>query len=153
MPSLDPQIQSLLTLAAVIISGIALLDKLFGKAAIEKEIAEIQKELAAVKTKVEPFWNFLEDHLPDMLKKPIHLRMDELLDKYKLCKESMSVEELTELENELLKARDEAKGSGDPRMMGYLWMAGVVNSRILEKKTENAGAKGQKARNGNLRIA
>jgi hypothetical protein len=131
----DPHIQLYISLVAIILAAISLVDKFYGKSAqTQKELAQMREELASLKTKVEPFWNMIETHLPAMLKQPIHLKMDGLLDIYPTCKESMSMEQLNELEEELLKAKEEARMKKDPKMMGYVWMAAVVSSRIAEKK-------------------
>lgn len=136
----DHNIQFIISVAALIISAITLLDKLYGKSAqTQKEISEIKAELASLKTKIEPFWNMIENHLPGILKQPIHLKMDALLTTYETCRESMTLEQLLDLEDELLKAKEDARTKKDPRMIGYVWMAAVVSSRIAEKqhKTQN----------------
>jgi hypothetical protein len=131
----DPHSQLVISIAALILSAIALLDKLYGKSAqTQKEISDLKRELAILQTRVEPFWNMLETHLPSILKQPVHLKMDALLDTYAACRESMTLDQLVDLEEELLKAKEEAKLKKDPRMMGYIWMAAVVSGRIAEKK-------------------
>lgn len=73
----------------------------------------------------------------DLLKQPIHLRMDALLDKYKVQRESMDINELTELKCELLNALEESKsktnGKSEGRTFAYIVMLGILESRISEK--------------------
>lgn len=97
----------------------------------------MREELASLRTKVEPFWGMIEKHLPGMLKQPIHLTMDALLDRYATEREKMSTEDLIRLKDELLIAKEQAKAKKDPRMIGYVWMAGIVSSRILERQDPN----------------
>lgn len=146
------EIHFLMTVAALVIAAITLLDRFYGKAAnVQKEISEIRQELASVKTKVEPFWNMLEDNLPALLKRPTHITMDDLLTMYQTCRETMTLEQLENLQNELIKAKEEARQNNDPRMMGYLSMAAIVDSRIQERKRKAAGK--EEKTHGKLRLS
>jgi ATP-dependent Clp protease ATP-binding subunit ClpA len=142
----DPHIQLYISLGALLLAAISLLDKLYGKVAqtqkeFSKELSEVKQELASLKTKIEPFWIMIETNLPAILKQPIHLKMDALLTTYETCRERMTLEQLLDLEDELLKAKEEARIKKDPRTMGYLWMAAVVASRIAEKKSPTPNQK------------
>ena len=141
---------TLLAGVAVFISLIAIMDKWYGRTAkfSERIIAlegrqtdpKVLERLTALETKTGPFWRILEDHMADLLKQPIHLKMDALLDEFKVNRDCMALRDLEELKCEMLKVLEEAKMAIDKkaegRTIGYIVMLGILESRIIAKQME-----------------
>jgi len=68
-------------------------------------IGTIRERLATLETKMEIFWAGIGDQVKEMLKQPIHLRKDELLDKFP----DLDDNELRELRNIIVCEREEVR--------------------------------------------
>ena len=91
-----------LSIAAIVISLLGILLAYFKWiASVRKEISDLalslEGRLARVETKTELFWNSVGPALLNLIKQPIHLRKDELLDRLFEKKEVLSDDELIEL--------------------------------------------------------
>jgi hypothetical protein len=115
---------------------------------------EVLQRITALETRVGPFWRILEENLIDFLKKPIHLEMDDLLDKYKAQNGQLNLDDLTSLKCHLVDVISEYRARKVQRkleeaeaglVVGYVFMLGMVESRICEKqaKGESLAACGQ----------
>ena len=137
--------------AAAILSLIGFLDRKYGASAkFQREtlvsIARLEERktdpivlqrLQALETVTKPFMRVLEDHMIELLKQPIHLKMDELLERFKHHRDEMTLFELEELKCEVFNAlqqniTDKAKAQ-EGRTVGYVVYLGLLESRIMAK--------------------
>jgi len=145
-------VNAIIAVGALVIAIITLFDKFYGSSVkyrekIEKEFTDIKTRLIELETKIKPYWRTMEEHMVDLLKQPIHLCMDALLEKYKkvyVLKEEkdMSISELIDLKCELQGALSEYRNpekKEEGMIFGYVTMIGIVNSRIEEKEQKLCG--------------
>lgn len=145
-------IKTIVSLAALLLGLLSFWDKKWGEVArMKEEIALMSartppdnlSRLVALETRVGPFWKVLEDNLVDFLKRPTHRVMDDLLDKYKSNEGQLTLEDLTLLKTELVQVIAEYRDRKVQRkleeaeaglVVGYVFMLGMVESRICEKE-------------------
>ena len=99
---------------------------------------KLMSRVEILEDKMRIFWTAIERNLVDLLKQPIHLEMDALLDKVKHTgSESLSDGELEELKCRMLVALDEARVSEDPkiraRSTGYVLLIARVEGIMAER--------------------
>lgn len=92
--------------------------------------AETCKQLAAIDVKVSVFWTYLESNLPNILKRPIHKQMDQLLDKFKL--KIITRAELIELKPLVQALLKEDMITNKEMVLGDVLMLGLIDVRLLE---------------------
>ena len=143
---MDFDITSVAALVGLVLGLLSLIDKYYGTVnSIKTRIAKIEEivkspnaglesRLAALETKIGPFWRVLEENLVNLLRKPTHFTLDELLDAYRDTKGNLSEDRLSLLKCELLSAKEEAQKNSDIHLLGYVLMLGVVEAKLEEKK-------------------
>ena len=91
---------------------------------ILKTISDIESRLTKSETKMELFWNAIGGAVNNLIKQPIHFRKDELMDKLQLQmvgnRNSISIEELQELDNILEDESVKLKQNKDPKVLAYV---------------------------------
>ncbi len=110
---------------------------------------DILERITALETRIGPFWRVLEENLVEFLRRPTHLEMDKLLDEYKEKHGDLTLDELNILKFHLLgviedfKAQKRAKELEDSgKVVGYVFMLGIVESKICEKEARDVCKKG-----------
>ena len=96
------------------------------------EIGALKERVGLVEMKMGLFWRLVEEHLSGMLKKPIHHRMDMLLDK--LAAHTLTLPECYELRDELQRnyLDDNAPQPNKNLIPIAILVASAVRSLILE---------------------
>ena len=103
---------------------------------LHDELGRIKERVSLIEMKLGVFWRMVEENLSGILKKPIHLRMDMLLDK--LAAHTLTLDECYELreqlrENYLEKPVDEDSPGPDKLLMPIaILVTGAVESLIHE---------------------
>lgn len=91
-------------------------------------IISVSVRLAKVELMIKPIWKYIEEGVPDMLKQPLHLHKDGLIDKFR-CGAITLVESL-ELKEIIRKEYQE--NPKDPLSLARLLMLANVDHRIRE---------------------
>ena len=107
-----------------------------------REIANLRERISSLETKIEPFWELVRQHLPDLMAKHSpkgsspnpqgQSRREELL--YKLKTGIITRSEAAELEGVLSQELEEAKAQRDfAAILGFLLLLGLI-ATILSKE-------------------
>lgn len=94
------------------------------------QLADRMKE---VETKMELFWDATKETLRGLVKQPIHLRKDELVDKFTDEEKDMPAEEILELKQILLTEQVELIKKKDPMALAYNLLLYRVNQELLRR--------------------
>ncbi len=101
---------------------------------IAKKLSELEvkaeSRLIALETKIDLFWNFVQKEVTGLLKQPVHMRKDELLEKFK--EDEISVEDLKELKT-ILKTEMNERNKDDPKIMQYVLVVASIDQSLFRR--------------------
>ncbi len=92
--------------------------------------SELAKLLTAFDVKVSLIWKYLELHLPDMLKRPTHLIMDALLEKFKT--RTITHEETIQLKGLITELMADDMKTRREMVLPDTLMLGLIDYRLME---------------------
>jgi hypothetical protein len=95
---------------------------------------QVIARLVAVETKTALFWKVVEDGVIDMIKQPIHVEKDTLLEAFKADNKNISGDNLAKLKFMLEDELAELKIKKDPKVMYYVIMLARIEQVMYDKQ-------------------
>jgi hypothetical protein len=95
--------------------------------AIEAQLHNI--DLHSLVVKMDLWWTAVEGSVKEMIKQPIHLRKDDLVDRFP----NLTDDELCELKDILQFEMIELKAKKDPKVLAYALMTARIDSVIYDR--------------------
>ena len=102
---------------------------------IQEELGKHNERLSLVEMKMGVFWRLCEEHLGGLLKRPIHLEMDALLDKYST--RTLTIEECERLQDLVQREYlDNPEAVPHDRLIATLVLGGINAQRLDIQRRE-----------------
>lgn len=94
------------------------------------DFLDMSMRMVAIETKMSLFWDAVGGVVKDIIKQPIHFRLDELLEKFP----NLTEEEMCELKDILINGMPDLREKKDPKALAYALMLARIDSELYDRK-------------------